>query len=89
MFPEFREEWVRRVFVFRERFVEPLHQIGKRRPPMPIKSPVDGLFVVNNGQIYPELTNCQSSVLHSRRSLSIILDRRRGLAPATVSAPLG
>ena len=69
MFPRFREATVRHAFVFRERLVEPLHQIGRPRPRVPMTTPIDGLFAVNNGQIYPELTNVQASVQHAQRSL--------------------
>lgn len=73
MFPAFDEVWVKHLFVFREPFVEPLHVIGKQRPVLPVKAPIHGLFVVNSGQIYPELTNCQSSVRHSRRVIPLLL----------------
>lgn len=74
MFPSFDESWVKRALVFRERFVEPLHLIGKRRPVIPLATPIAGLYVVNNGQIYPELTNCQASVRHALRALPLILE---------------
>ncbi len=74
MFPTFDESWIRHLFVFRERFVEPLHQVGKRRPVLPTRGPLPGLFVVNNGQIYPDLTNCQASVRHALAALPIILE---------------
>jgi protoporphyrinogen oxidase len=86
MFPGFSEAWVKHAFVFRERFVEPLHQIGKRRPTVPFTTPIDGLFIVNNGQIYPELTNCQSSVRHARRSLPTLLEHQ---APVTDPVAVG
>jgi len=90
MLPSFREAKVRHAFVFRERLVEPLHQIGRPRPVVPMNTPVDGLFVVNNGQIYPELTNCQASVEHAKRALPTILEHRSaraaGPTPASVTA---
>ena len=73
MFPAFSETWVKRLFVFREPFVEPLHLIGRPRPVVPITTELPGLYVVNNGQIYPELTNCQASVQHAIRALPIVL----------------
>jgi protoporphyrinogen oxidase len=74
MFPAFRASWIKHAFVFRERHVEPLHQIGKRRPTVPIRTPIEGMYIVNNGQIYPELTNCQSSVRHAQRAIPIVLE---------------
>jgi len=88
MFPDFDPAWIKHAFVFRERFVEPLHQIGKPRPTVPFTTAFDGLFVVNNGQIYPELTNCQASVRHARRALPTLMAYEPAPAsePAMVSA---
>lgn len=82
MLPSFREEWVKRVFVFRERFVEPLHLIGRPRPVVPMTTQLKGLFIVNNGQIYPELTNCQASVRHALKALPVVLGDGISLAVA-------
>ncbi|HZR01226.1 MAG TPA: FAD-dependent oxidoreductase [Chloroflexota bacterium] len=73
MFPNFDERWIKHQFVFRERFVEPLHRVRTRRPVMPIRTQLGGLYVVNNGQIYPDLTSCQSGVRHAREALPILL----------------
>jgi protoporphyrinogen oxidase len=82
MFPAFQKEWVRHSFVFRERLVEPLHQIGKRRPIMPVESGINGMFVVNNAQIYPDLTNCQASVRHA---LNVLPTIERGWTQSAVA----
>src|SRR5262249_15308633 len=87
MLPTFRESTVRHAFVFRERFVEPLHQIGAPRPSVPMVTPVDGLFIVNNGQIYPERTTCQASVRHAKLAIRTVSGQRarRATAPSLVS----
>jgi protoporphyrinogen oxidase len=87
MFPAFDEAWIRHLFVFRERFVEPLHQVGHSRPIVPIQSALPGLFVLNNGQIYPDLTNCQASVRHAQQALPIILNDPHGLPTASSGRP--
>jgi protoporphyrinogen oxidase len=76
MLPTFSESAVRHAFVFRERFVEPLHQIGRPRPSVPMTTAIRGLLVVNNGQIYPDLTNCQASVLHAQRAMPTVVASR-------------
>jgi hypothetical protein len=60
-----------------------LHRIGRRRPVLPTATALPGLFVVNNGQIYPDLTNCQASVRHALAALPIL----RKPPQATPSAP--
>lgn len=87
MFPDFQEAWVQHLFVFRERFVEPLHQIGRRRPVMPLTTALPGLYVVNNGQIYPELTNCQASVRHAQRAMAAVTDGRMSAMAVPEPAP--
>jgi protoporphyrinogen oxidase len=87
MFPEFEESWIKHLFVFRERFVEPLHRIGRRRPVLPTATALPGLFVVNNGQIYPDLTNCQASVRHALAALPTLrAPRSTPAAPALAAA---
>jgi protoporphyrinogen oxidase len=82
MVPAFRESTVRHAFVFRERYVEPLHQIGMPRPSVPMTTSLNGLFIVNNGQIYPELTNCQASVRHAKRALQSLSPQVSSTAPS-------
>jgi protoporphyrinogen oxidase len=84
MLPSFSESSVRHAFVFRERFVEPLHQIGRPRPRIPVESSIGGLFVVNNGQIYPDLTNCQASVRHAQQVMPSIVEMRAPSQALTV-----
>ena len=85
MFPEFDRRWIKHHRVFRERFVEPLHQLGKSRPTVPFETALGGLYVVNNGQIYPELTNCQASVRHALRAIPAVLGNAR-VEPAKVGS---
>jgi protoporphyrinogen oxidase len=73
MFPSFDEGSVRDFRVFRERFVEPLHLIGRTRPTVPMATGLAGAFIVNSGQIYPDLTNCQASVKHALRAAPVVL----------------
>ena len=89
MFPEFEESWIRHLFVFRERFVEPLHRIGRRRPVLPTATALPGLFVVNNGQIYPDLTNCQASVRHALAALPVLRTPPRSTSAAPALVPAG
>ena len=89
MFPEFEESWIRHCFVFRERFVEPLHQIGKRRPVLPTATALPGLFVVNNGQISPDLTNVQASGQHAQAALPTLRAGTRPTPAAPALIPAG
>ncbi|HEX2923418.1 MAG TPA: NAD(P)/FAD-dependent oxidoreductase [Chloroflexota bacterium] len=73
MFPTFREDWVDRLFVFRDPFVEPLNLIGRSHSSMPVATALPGLYLVNSSQIYPDLSNCQATVRHVVRAVPELL----------------
>jgi hypothetical protein len=52
---------------------------------VPFETALGGLYVVNNGQIYPELTNCQASVRHALRAIPAVLGNAR-VEPAKVGS---
>ncbi len=67
MFPDFQDKWIVEARVMRERFVEPLHNIQQSWKAPEIKTPVEGLFLTNTAQIWPELTNGQSVTTYGRK----------------------
>lgn len=73
MFPEFRREWVKHMFVHRERLVEPIHPLNSAHLIPSIQTPVKNLYLANAGQIYPELTNGESVTRHARQAAEAIL----------------
>lgn len=73
MFPEFRREWIKHMFVHRERLVEPLHPLNGTHLIPSVQTPVKGLFLANAGQIYPALTNGESVTQHARQVTDVIL----------------
>lgn len=83
MFPAFDERWIRHLIVSRERFVEPLHQIDVPRVLPPMETAVQGLYLANTAQIYPELTNCQAMVAQAGR----VVERLLAAAPASEPRP--
>ncbi len=60
MFPQFQRSWIRYFNVYRERYVEPLHNVNETHLIPPIESPVENLYLASNAQIYPALTNGES-----------------------------
>jgi len=73
MFPHFRRESIKHMFVHRERLVEPIHPLNGLDQIPPIQTPVKNLYLANTGQIYPELTNGESVTRHARRATDTIL----------------
>lgn len=66
MFPDLRDEDIAAVRVGRERYVEPLHPVGATDLIPPVRSAIEGLFLANTGQIYPQLTNGESVCAFAR-----------------------
>ncbi|HLF26126.1 MAG TPA: NAD(P)/FAD-dependent oxidoreductase [Anaerolineae bacterium] len=73
MFPAFRREWVKHMFVHRERLVEPIHPLNSAHLIPSIQTPVKNLYLATTGQIYPELTNGESVSQHARRAAQTVL----------------
>ena len=72
MFPDFRRESIRHMFVHRERLVEPIHPLNGMPLIPEMSTPVRDLYLVNAGQIYPELTNGESVTRHARKAVEVI-----------------
>ncbi len=60
MFPDLHDQDIAAVRIGRERYVEPLHPVGATDLTPSISSAIDGLYLANTGQIYPQLTNGES-----------------------------
>jgi protoporphyrinogen oxidase len=73
MFPDLKESDIAAVRIGRERYVEPLHPVGKTDAIPPIASDVAGLYLVNSGQIYPQLTNGEAAVTYARKAADEII----------------
>ncbi len=68
MFPDFRRESIKHMFVHRERLVEPIHPLNGMPLIPTMETPVENLYLVNAAQIYPALTNGESVTQHARRA---------------------
>jgi protoporphyrinogen oxidase len=77
MFPDFRDEDIAAIRIGRERFVEPLHPVGQTDDIPPIIADVDGLYLVNSSQIYPQLTNGEAAVAYAYASAERIAKKQR------------
>ena len=73
MFPQFRREWIKHFLIHRERLVEPIHPLNGLHLIPVIQTPVNGLYLANAAQIYPELTNGESVTRHARKASGVVL----------------
>ncbi|MGQ9549609.1 MAG: NAD(P)/FAD-dependent oxidoreductase [Roseiflexus sp.] len=72
MFPDLRADDIAAVRIGRERYVEPLHPIGRTDDIPPFTTGIGGLYLVNSSQIYPQLTNGEAAVAHAANAARII-----------------
>lgn len=86
MFPDLRDDEIAAVRIGRERYVEPLHPVGATDLIPEVRSAVDGLFLANTGQIYPQLTNGESVCAFARHVAAEVA--RTAVTPA-VPGPSG
>lgn len=73
MFPDFKDEDIAAVRIGRERYVEPLHPVGKTDAIPGIASDIAGLYLVNSAQIYPQLTNGEAAVAYANHAAETIM----------------
>ena len=83
MFPDLQDSDIAALRIGRERYVEPLHPVGKTNAIPPIVSDIGGLYLVNSSQIYPQLTNGEAAVRYARQAAETITQ-----AQAELPAPL-
>lgn len=79
MFPDLADDDIAAIRIGRERYVEPLHPVGATDRIPPIASPIAGLFLANTTQIYPALTNGESSI---RFAQTVADEVQRNLRPS-------
>lgn len=79
IFPDFQESWINYFFVFRERFVEPLHSLNGTSLIPSLETPLQGFYLASNAQIYPALTNGES-ITKKAREVADWLASRHALA---------
>ncbi len=82
MFPDLKESDIAAVRIGRERYVEPLHPVGKTDAIPPIVADIDGLYLVNSAQIYPQLTNGEAAVTYARKAATEIIQAQARIPAA-------
>jgi protoporphyrinogen oxidase len=79
MFPHFDQKWIRYIYIHRERYVEPLHQLNGLDLIPAIKTPIENLYLATTAQIYPRLTNAESVSSHAYQGAQTILQDKNAL----------
>jgi protoporphyrinogen oxidase len=88
MFPDLRDDEIAAVRIGRERYVEPLHPLGATDLIPTVSCEVGGLYLVNTGQIYPQLTNGESVCAFAQTTATEIVGRQKAAAANTAYTPM-
>jgi protoporphyrinogen oxidase len=77
--PAFRPEWVRRYWVFREPYAQPVVPVNYSRMIPDLRAPLPGLYFASMSQVYPWDRGTNYAVEMGRRVARMILeDHRQG-----------
>lgn len=70
--PEFSDDWILKSFVFRDRFAQPICDIGFRQLIPGIKTSMDGLYITDSCQLHPDDRTIANSINLGRTAAKMI-----------------
>jgi protoporphyrinogen oxidase len=74
IFPDLKDEEVLHKRVFRERYVQPLQEINFLDKKSGMKTPVEGLYMVNTSMIYNSTLNNNAAITLAHQAANIIIE---------------
>jgi protoporphyrinogen oxidase len=72
--PAFRPEWVRRSWLFRARYAQPVPRLNHSRAVPDLRTPLPGLYFASMSQVYPWDRGTNYAVEIGRRAAGLALD---------------
>ncbi len=71
--PSFEKDWVKKVWVFKTNYAQPVPMVGHSRNIPPIETPIGGLYFASMSQVYPWDRGTNFAVEIGRRAARLIL----------------
>jgi protoporphyrinogen oxidase len=71
--PDFRPEWVRKTWLFRAKYAQPVPQVGHSKNIPEIRTPLPGLYFASMSQVYPWDRGTNFAVEIGRKAASLML----------------
>ena len=75
--PAFERDWVKKVWVFKTNYAQPVPLLGHSKNIPPIQTPVEGLYFASMSQVYPWDRGTNFAVEIGRRAARMILDSQK------------
>ncbi|MFN2253820.1 MAG: NAD(P)/FAD-dependent oxidoreductase [Candidatus Promineifilaceae bacterium] len=72
--PDFKPEWVRKSWVFRERYAQPVPGLNHSEKIPSIRTPLNGLYLASMSQVYPWDRGTNFAVEIGRQAAQLMLD---------------
>jgi protoporphyrinogen oxidase len=72
--PKFRADWVRKVWVFKSEYAQPVPEVGHSQRIPPIRTPLPGLYFASMSQVYPWDRGTNFAVEIGRRAARMMLE---------------
>ncbi len=72
--PEFSRDWVKKVWVFKTNYAQPVPLVNHSKNIPPIKTPIDGLYFASMSQVYPWDRGTNFAVEIGRRAARLMMD---------------
>jgi protoporphyrinogen oxidase len=84
--PEFQPEWVRKTWLFRAKYAQPVPQLGHSKNIPDIRTPITGLYFASMSQVYPWDRGTNFAVEIGRKAAGLMLaDGSRGREPSRMA----
>jgi protoporphyrinogen oxidase len=79
--PNFKQEWVRKSWLFRERYAQPVPMVNHSQNIPDIRTPLKGLYLASMSQVYPWDRGTNFAVEIGRRAARLMLeDANKGIS---------
>jgi len=72
--PDFQPAWVRDWWVFRDQYAQPICTVGFSRQVAGMRSAVDGLYITDSHQLYPDDRTVSNSIDLGRKAAGLMCD---------------
>jgi protoporphyrinogen oxidase len=72
--PEFKRDWVKKVWVFKTNYAQPVPLLNHSKNIPEIQTPIDGLYFASMSQVYPWDRGTNFAVEIGRRAARLMMD---------------
>ena len=73
--PSFAEQFVKQTLVFREKYAQPICEVGFTKDIPSMQTPLDGLYLTDSSQLHPDDRTISNSLGLGKRAAELILAR--------------